>query len=39
MKEQAKKYRDIEDSNNMIQNNFIYNMKDYNSNVKHTFKK
>ena len=39
MKEKAKKYRDIQDSNNMIQNNFIYNMKDYNSNIKHTFKK
>jgi hypothetical protein len=39
MKEKAKKYRDIQDSNNMIQNNFIYNMKDYNSNVKSIFKK
>ena len=39
MKEEAKKYRDIQDSNNMIQNNFIYNVKDYNSNIKHIFKK
>lgn len=39
IKEKAKKFRDIQDSNNMIQNNFIYNMKDYNSNVKQTFGK
>ena len=39
IKQEAKKYRDIQDSNNMIQNNFIYNMKDYNSNIKHIFKK
>ncbi len=39
MKKEVKKYRDIQDSNNMIQNNFIYDMKDYNSNIKHIFKK
>ena len=39
IQEKAKKFRDIQDSNNMIQNNFIYNMKDYNSNVKQTFGK
>tara|TARA_B100001094_G_C18051965_1_gene730492 strand:- start:72 stop:569 length:498 start_codon:yes stop_codon:yes gene_type:complete len=39
MREKVKKYRDIQDANNMIQNNFIYNMKDYNSNIKHIFKK
>ena len=39
VKQEAKKYRNIQDSNNMIQNNFIYNVKDYNSNIKHIFKK
>ena len=38
LKKEAKKYRDIQDANNMIKNNFIYNMDDYNSNTKNLFK-
>ena len=39
IKKKTKEYRNIQESNNMIQNNFIYNAKDYNSNIKHIFKK
>jgi hypothetical protein len=39
LKQEAKKYRDIQDTNNMIKNNFIYNMDDYDSNTKNMFHK
>jgi hypothetical protein len=32
--EKAKQYRDIQESTNMIKNNFIYNMNDLQSNIK-----
>lgn len=37
LEHEAKKYRDIQDANNMIRNNFIYNMEDYDSNTKNMF--
>lgn len=38
IKEKAERYRNIQDANNMIKNNFIYNMNEYSSNSKSMFK-